>query len=362
MLITSTRGQCWEITYDVAIFHDKHDLFCFTETPHVISCAPFFLDAIVITSSQCLCQCRSDKFPLTWVSTITSAMHSDENDLGASSSLGLGRILASSGVDPAAFSSFFSKTGGNSSSAFADLDAASDNSDKYEDDISDTSLPGENVEELRSREREQAAVQAEQERWYRRAKEMQREQDEGSGTRVKVEKVLDEIGMVKEIWPGYEKGGRLRMTEVFYETPKQRKGWELGFSKRKRRKIGVQECQRGPNVLSVGTDGKLDHLKVAPDTVIPSNTAFLLPSLQALPVHPPTQPRYETPLGVYFESEWIKEAKQVRRKEMTELPSGPSLEQWHEDKLEKILDLADWEKDIVLCSLSAGHDIAIELS
>lgn len=165
-------------------------------------------------------------------------MESDEDELGASSSFGLHRVLASSGVDPAAFSDFFSKTGGTSSRAFADVDANSDE-DRYEDDVSDGGLPAENVEEVRAREREQTAIKAEEARWYRKAMEMQRDE----GKRKVQEKVLDEVERVREVWPEFEKGRRLKMTEVFYETPKQRRGREVGFNRRKRRKVGIQECK-----------------------------------------------------------------------------------------------------------------------
>ena len=168
----------------------------------------------------------------------TAAMEVEENDLGASSSFGLNRILASSGVDPAAFSNFLSKTGGSTSAtAFADVDANSDE-DRYEDDVSDAELPAENVEEIRARQREQASMRAEEERWYRRAMEMQRVQ----GKKKVQEKVMNDIDMVKEVWPDFQKGRRLRMSEVFYETPKQRRGWEAGFARRKRRKVGIQDC------------------------------------------------------------------------------------------------------------------------
>ena len=285
------------------------------------------------------------------LSSRPAAMEVEDDDLGASTSFGLNRVLASSGVDPAAFSDFFSRTGGTSSgAAFADVDANSDE-DRYEDDVSDAELPAENVEEVRARQREQASIRAEEARWYRRAMEMQ--QDEG---KKKVqEKVMNEVDMVKEVWPDFQKGRRLRMSEVFYETPKQRRGWEAGFTRRKRRKIGTQDCesdfswdQRGKLQLIMMTD----PLKIAPDPSVPPDTAFLLPALPSLPVYPPTLPRYNTPLGAYFESDWIKGAKQIRRMEMTQTPEGFDLEaDLHTEKCSKTLDLACWEQDIVMCSL-----------
>jgi hypothetical protein len=178
-------------------------------------------------------------------------MDADEDDLGASSSFGLNRVLASSGIDPAAFSNFFSKSG-RSSSAFADVDANSDE-DRYEDDISDAESPIENVEDVRAREREQAAAKAEEERWYRRAMEMQRD----IGKAKVQEKVTGEMDRVREVWPEFEIGRRLRMTEVFYETPKQRRGWEA--SRRKRRKLGTQTCELRPEFLHIA----YEHLRSA---------------------------------------------------------------------------------------------------
>ncbi len=95
-----------------------------------------------------------------------------------------------------------------------------------------------------------------------------------------------------------------------------------------------------------------DQLKVAPDLSVAPNKAFLLPSLAPLQVQSPHQPRYDTPLGKYFEPEWIKGAKQVRRMAMTEPPKGISLEDVDGDRdVGKPLDFADWENDIVMCSL-----------
>ena len=168
------------------------------------------------------------------------------DDLGESSSFGLNRVLASSGIDPASFSSFYSKTGGISSSAFPDVDANSD-SDKYEDDVSDVELP----EEAQARDKERAAIKADEERWYRKAMEMQKV---GESKRVQ-EKVVNEMDRVKEVWPDFEKGRRLRMTEIFYETPKQRRGWETGFNRRKRQKVGTQTCERVPFMAGCADKG-----------------------------------------------------------------------------------------------------------
>lgn len=66
----------------------------------------------------------------------------------------------------------------------------------------------------------------------------------------------------------------------------------------------------------------------------------------------PSLARYNTPVGANFETEWVREAKKVRRKDMTQLPHGLSIEDdWREEKLGKTLDLADWEQNIVMSSL-----------
>jgi len=81
-----------------------------------------------------------------------------------------------------------------------------------------------------------------------------------------------------------------------------------------------------------------------------SLAAFLQASLAELQTSEPGQPLYERPLGALFDIEWRKGAKEVKRREMRELPKGLSLES--EGYMEeKTLDLADWEKDIVFTSM-----------
>lgn len=117
------------------------------------------------------------------------------------------------------------------------------------------------------------------------------------------------------------------------------------------------------------TNTQLDPLVVAPDLSIPPATAFLLPNTPALRLSKPGQPLYETPLGSLFDKDWIKAARQIRRSEMTKPPSGvvghaikdvqmddlgtqedPELAlQLANDGLS--LELGDWERNIVMCSL-----------
>lgn len=56
-----------------------------------------------------------------------------------------------------------------------------------------------------------------------------------------------------------------------------------------------------------------------------------------------------------FDLAWVREAKDRRRKEMRRPPSGMSLEQTIDaadaDAVERTLDLADWETNIIFSSL-----------
>ena len=182
-------------------------------------------------------------------------METEEDDFGAVSSLGLNRILADSGIDPAAFSSFFSKTGGGqSSSAFAQVEVE-DDPEKYEDDVSDSELPAESAEEAQLR-RKRAA---EEDRWYRRARDMQR-RAEGGAEKRKRKQAQMAVGLeeqVKRIWPEFEMGKRLKMSEVFYETPAQVKNLEVVLGKNKKRprdKVEREYLLPGYSVFSA------DHL------------------------------------------------------------------------------------------------------
>ena len=172
---------------------------------------------------------------------------SDEDALGGAS-FGLSRVLADSGIDPSTFSSFFSKTGGGPShTAFDEVDAASDEDAKYEDDVSDSDLPKESEEETRMR----ATRKAEEERWVRRAAELQRslhsEKEGAERDRKRRKKALDAEARIKLVWPDYEPGKRLRMSEIFYETPLQSRQWQKGLNraKRKTRDKVERESDRG---------------------------------------------------------------------------------------------------------------------
>jgi len=172
-------------------------------------------------------------------------MSNDEEDLGLSGLSGLDRVLASVGVDVSAFSSFYSKTSGGNSKAsgiLADVDVDSGDDDKYEDDISDKELQPESAEDIAARKKSEADA----ERMIRRGLQLQREiQQKGEDVSVKKDKEEEAREAVKKNWPDFAKGRRLRMSEVFYETPAQKRGYELAFTKAKRRKLIHEE--RGLN-------------------------------------------------------------------------------------------------------------------
>jgi hypothetical protein len=72
---------------------------------------------------------------------------------------------------------------------------------------------------------------------------------------------------------------------------------------------------------------------------------------------------YDAPIGANFDPEWTRKAKLLRRQQMRQPPADIRLggaldsqsthtrEEAEAEELEKTLDLADWEKDIVLCAM-----------
>ena len=170
----------------------------------------------------------------------------EPNDESLGGAFGLGRVLADSGIDTAAFSSLYSKTSGEaagpSTSAFDDVDAASEKHAAYEDDVSDSELPAESVEEIRARE----ARKAEEERWYQRAVTMQAQAESSRGQeereRKKKERERDDTAKVKNLWPEFVQGKRLKLSEVFYETPRMKTAWAKELERKRRRKLDKIEC------------------------------------------------------------------------------------------------------------------------
>lgn len=162
-------------------------------------------------------------------------MDGEDDFLG---SLGLGKLLASEGVDSSGLTTLLSRGGGgeaSSSAQFADVDNQdSDEEAKYMDDVSDNDLPETEAEKAaRAKERQEEA------RYKRMALQMNRELEE---TRAKQGKGKgkaqhDPKDVVRRIWPEFEQGRRLRMTDVLYETPMTRKHLEHELQRKKRRKV-----------------------------------------------------------------------------------------------------------------------------
>jgi hypothetical protein len=88
----------------------------------------------------------------------------------------------------------------------------------------------------------------------------------------------------------------------------------------------------------------------------PASRIFQLPFLQALPIPEPGKPIYAKRIGSDFDAEWIRGARELRRKEMTRPPGDfhivVDLAHQEGNPFEgRTLDLADWEKDIIMTSL-----------
>jgi hypothetical protein len=155
-------------------------------------------------------------------------MDSDDDVIGSVGSLGLGRLLASEGVDPNALSTLLSRTGGPSSQRFAAEVELNSDEEKYMDDVSDGELPAETEEDRISRAREQA----EEARFRRKALEMMK-----AAVPAKVNTQAEEEKVVKKVWPSFEKGKRIKMSQIFYETPADKREYQINLARKKRRKL-----------------------------------------------------------------------------------------------------------------------------
>lgn len=166
---------------------------------------------------------------------------------------------------------------------------------------------------------------------------------------------------VKRVWPGYEKGKRLKMSEVFYETPFMREEWAREVKRAKRRRAQPRESESKSFVWKSAEQTSV-HVAVAQDTRPNPQTTWLAAHLPDLPVSSADEALYARPLGRYLDRTWIKGAKDIRRKAMRQPPPGLSMDKEYEDRLEdqtygdllgppaeawRNLDLIDWEKDIV---------------
>jgi hypothetical protein len=83
--------------------------------------------------------------------------------------------------------------------------------------------------------------------------------------------------------------------------------------------------------------------------------AFMQP-MEPLATYHAERPLYQMPIGANFEREWVKGAKALLRDRMTRPPDGVTLDpsnpvdEWEAAEA-RTLDLVDWEKDIVMCTL-----------
>lgn len=153
-------------------------------------------------------------------------------------SLGLGKLLASEGVDSSGLSTLLSRGGGgeaSTSAQFADVDNQdSDDEAKYEDDLSDNDLPETEAEKMaRAKERQEEA------RYKRMALQMNQELEDSRAAKGKGKgkATNDPKDVVRRVWPDFEPGRRLRMTDVLYETPQMRHQYERESQRKKRRKV-----------------------------------------------------------------------------------------------------------------------------
>jgi hypothetical protein len=169
----------------------------------------------------------------------------DQDRFNDPSSLGLHRILRDVGIDLSAHDSVFDSSGAGGALALADADV-SDGEDKFEDDVSDPETAGEK-EDRRLQERKRATEEA---RWMKRAMEMQKEVKTKVAPREK-----DALAKVRKVWPDWERGQRMRMTEVFYDTPLMQSKREVETNKAKRRKLDStahRTCEFIPLTRSTG--------------------------------------------------------------------------------------------------------------
>ncbi|WWC66567.1 uncharacterized protein I206_100470 [Kwoniella pini CBS 10737] len=273
-------------------------------------------------------------------------MASEDEALGSVASFGLSSVLAGAGIDLSSLGSFLGEGGGSSSKQIAEIEAEDNDEDKY---MSDPFSDGDVEENAEDRKREEEARKREEERWIRKGMELANNLSIGDKGKSKMvdnvkSKKEKELDQVKKIWPGFEPGKRLRMSEVFYETPQDRR--TLAIQKRKKRKL---------------QNRKEMSFTIDPQTISNLPASFLLPSLPHLNHTSLGEPNYKAPIGSFFDKAWIKEARAKRRKEMMKPPAGVTTDnredgidhfvEWQDDLSGHALELEEWEKRIVMCSI-----------
>jgi hypothetical protein len=166
-------------------------------------------------------------------------MDGEDDFLG---SMGLGKLLASEGVDSSGLNTLLARgRDASASNDFANIDNNSDDGAGYEDDLDDHDLLPETDAEKAARAKEKQ----EEARYRRMALQMNKELEakRTSASKVKGKYKDDPKDVVKRIWPDFEPGRRLRMTDVLYETPYAREQYKEASYRRKRRKV-VHESKR----------------------------------------------------------------------------------------------------------------------
>lgn len=163
---------------------------------------------------------------------------SDDEDYGDIGGFGgLNKVLMeTAGIDSNSldnFSNLFSKgsSAGPSKLDSFDIDTGAE---KYmDDDFADDDLPADPEAEMVRQKRER-----EEERMIRRTMEMQKKYQSGAAEaerKRKAAKAEETAGeLVKRVWPEFEKGKRIKMSEVFYENPGHKRGAFIELSRLKR--------------------------------------------------------------------------------------------------------------------------------
>lgn len=168
-------------------------------------------------------------------------MDGEDDFLG---SMGLGKLLAAEGVDSSGLNTLLARGGdASASNELANIDNNSDDDAGYEDDLGDDDLLPETEGEKAARAKEK-----QEEARYRRMalqmnKELEAKRESASAGKSKGKAKEDPKEVVKRIWPDFEPGRRLRMTDVLYETPYARAQYKEASHRRKRRKV-IHEAKR----------------------------------------------------------------------------------------------------------------------
>lgn len=168
---------------------------------------------------------------------------SDDEDYGGIGGFGgLNKVLMdTAGIDPSSlgnFSTLFSKSSkagpSNHASGYDDIDIESGPVKYMDDEFADDDLPADPEAEMVKQRRER-----EEERMIRRTMAMQKRFQSGAAEeerKRKAAKAQESAGdLVKRVWPEFENGKRLKMSEIFYENPGQVRSAMIELSKLKRR-------------------------------------------------------------------------------------------------------------------------------